>query len=119
MSKQGVIAMRLADKPFELIKSGVKTVEVRLYDEKRRALKVGDNIIFLRSADPNDKIRATVKALYKFDTFSDLYSSELFEKCGCGGMTAEQAVEYIYGYYTKENERRYGVLGIEIEAVNG
>ena len=33
--------------PFEQIKSGVKTIELRLYDEKRQALSVvGDTIIF-------------------------------------------------------------------------
>lgn len=40
--------MRLADAPFDMIKSGKKTVEVRLNDEKRRQICVGDIIIFRR-----------------------------------------------------------------------
>ena len=28
--------MRLHDEPFNLIKNGTKTIELRLYDEKRR-----------------------------------------------------------------------------------
>ena len=38
--------MKLYDAPFELIKSGKKTIEVRCNDEKRRKLNVGDKIIF-------------------------------------------------------------------------
>ena len=38
--------MNLAPSPFEMIKSGAKTIELRLYDEKRRAVKVGDTIEF-------------------------------------------------------------------------
>ena len=30
--------MNLAPSPFEMIKSGEKTIELRLYDEKRRAV---------------------------------------------------------------------------------
>lgn len=33
--------MKLADAPFDLISSGNKTVEVRLYDEKRKQISVG------------------------------------------------------------------------------
>lgn len=35
-SSMGSVEMRLADGPFEKIKSGEKNVEIRLYDEKRR-----------------------------------------------------------------------------------
>ncbi|MBQ0126139.1 MAG: DUF402 domain-containing protein, partial [Clostridiales bacterium] len=41
-----IIRMNLQKEPFESIKSGEKTVEVRLYDEKRRAVHVGDEIDF-------------------------------------------------------------------------
>ena len=38
--------MNLNNEPFELIKSGSKTIELRLNDEKRRLLNVGDEILF-------------------------------------------------------------------------
>lgn len=37
--------MRLHNKPFELIKNGSKSIELRLNDEKRKLIKVGDIII--------------------------------------------------------------------------
>ena len=38
--------MKLNDAPFETIKNGKKTIELRLYDEKRRKIKIGDTICF-------------------------------------------------------------------------
>ena len=39
--------MRLNPKPFEKIASGRKTCELRLNDEKRKLISVGDTIIFV------------------------------------------------------------------------
>lgn len=36
--------MRLHKEPFELIKNGSKTIELRLYDEKRQMINLGDTI---------------------------------------------------------------------------
>ena len=38
--------LQLATVPFEAITSGVKTIESRLYDEKRQTIQLGDTIIF-------------------------------------------------------------------------
>ena len=37
--------LRLASAPFDAIVSGQKTIESRLYDEKRQAIQLGDTII--------------------------------------------------------------------------
>ena len=36
--------MRLHDVPFKKIQAGTKTIEMRLYDEKRQMIQVGDEI---------------------------------------------------------------------------
>lgn len=38
--------MKLNNEPFTLIKAGTKVIELRLNDEKRRKLAVGDKIEF-------------------------------------------------------------------------
>lgn len=108
------IEMRLADEPFEKIKSGEKTVEIRLYDEKRQKIKIGDTITFYSLHDSSESVTATVTALHRFNTFKELFSSELFSKTGCGNVTVDQATTSMYNYYTKEQELGYGVLGIEL-----
>lgn len=42
--------MKLVDAPFELIRSGQKTIELRLNDEKRQIIKIGDFIVFTQSS---------------------------------------------------------------------
>ena len=39
--------MKLYPAPFDSIKSGRKTVEMRLNDEKRQLIKIGDRIRFV------------------------------------------------------------------------
>lgn len=44
--------MKLQPSPFERIVSGQKTVELRLYDEKRRQIRSGDTIRFIKTTPP-------------------------------------------------------------------
>ena len=46
--------MNLNNRPFKSIKEGTKTIELRLNDEKRSLLKVGDEIEFT-NRDTNEK----------------------------------------------------------------
>ena len=48
--------MKLNPSPFEKIRTGSKTIELRLYDEKRRAISVGDTITFVNTEDANDTL---------------------------------------------------------------
>ena len=48
--------------PFERIKSGRKTIELRLYDEKRQKIQAGDDIIFT-STETGEILQKAVKKL--------------------------------------------------------
>ena len=111
--------MRLHDVPFQQIKDGIKTVEMRLNDEKRQKLKVGNYIDFVHTQDDTNRVKAKVVALHYYSTFKALLSDNLFDKCGCNGYTVESAAECMYQYYAPEQERLYGVVGIKIELVSG
>ena len=43
--------MKLNPKYFEYMKNGTKRVEVRLNDEKRRCIQIGDEIIFQKEPE--------------------------------------------------------------------
>ena len=88
-----VFNMRLAAELFEKLGREEKTVEIRLYDEKRKKIKVGDQIVFRRLSDESNVIITTVKALHRFNTFQELLASELFFKTGCGEMSIDSATE--------------------------
>lgn len=105
--------MNLAPSPFQLISAGEKRVEMRLYDEKRSAITVGDVIEF-ENSDTHQTIRRTVVRLTRFHDFFELYS--YFDKTALGYRSTESAnAEDMYIYYSPEQIARYGVLAIEIE----
>lgn len=105
--------MRLHKEPFEKIKQGTKTIEIRLYDEKRQLVKVGDKIDFI-SRENGEIFSTQVIALHFFPTFSDLYKH--FDKISLGYNENETAnPNDMTKYYTKEEQDKYGVVGIEIK----
>ena len=107
--------MNLAPSPFEMIKSGEKTIELRLYDEKRRA--VGVTIEFT-SAESGEKISARVKAIHVFDSFEELYSRLPIEKCGYKKEELATASHCdMEKYYSAEEQKNSGVCGIEVELI--
>lgn len=61
--------MKLQESPFERIKSGTKTVEFRLYDEKRSKINIGDQINFSKLPDLQETILVDVLDLYRDNTF--------------------------------------------------
>ena len=106
--------MKLHAAPFEEIKSGEKTIELRLLDEKRRQIKVGDRIVFTNTAT-GETMDATVAKLHCFDSFEALYQSLPLLKCG---YTAEDVAEAsptdMEQYYSAQKQKQYGVVGIEL-----
>lgn len=107
--------MRLAPVPFGMIERGEKTVELRLNDEKRRKIRIGDVIRFESTADKEDVIYAAVRALYPFPSFDELYRALPLEKCGYTHESLPCASPRdMDAYYKAEEQKRYGVLGIEI-----
>ena len=109
--------MNLASEPFEQIKSGAKTIELRLYDEKRQAVSVGDTIIFTNLAD-NSQITARVLKLHIFNDFKELYDHLPLSKCGYAGHELDTASpDDMLAYYPTEKQKKYKAVGIEIELI--
>lgn len=108
--------MKLNREPFDAVKSGNKTVELRLYDEKRRLISVGDEIEFT-CADGGEKLLATVAMLYRYADFRELYAALPARDIGYAGR--EESADYrdMYAYYPEESIRKYGVVGIKLRDV--
>lgn len=109
-------SMKLLDTPFERIKSGKKTVEIRLFDEKRQKLRVGDTIKFLKLPDLTDKVKVEIVELLTYKSFKDLIDHYGMEYYGYpNDYSVNEFVKSIYTIYSKEQEKQYGVLGIRIK----
>lgn len=110
--------MYLAAAPFESIDSGRKTIELRLWDEKRQRIKVGHELVFHLLDTPEKTLTAKVLALHRCDRFAQLYSELDLLACGYTvDNIASAKPEDMTRYYSAEQEVRYGVVGIELELI--
>jgi ASC-1-like (ASCH) protein len=107
--------MRLHPIPFQMIKTGIKTVEIRLNDEKRQLMKVGDTMEFALRPDCIEKFQTEIVGLDSFASFKDAYAGYSPEEYG-----AENKEEWksMYKYYSPEEEEKYGVLGIRLKVIS-
>lgn len=106
--------MKLNSAPFQMIKSGEKTIELRLFDEKRQHVKIGDKIVFTNNAN-GEKLNTTVVNLHRFDSFKELYKSLPLLKCGYTTENVDKATPAdMEQYYSVEEQGEYGVVGIEL-----
>ena len=55
-----VFDMKLMESPFERIRNGSKVVEIRINDEKRQKVKIGDKILFSKLPDLKEKLEVEV-----------------------------------------------------------
>ena len=103
--------MKLNQSPFDRIKNGTKTVEFRLYDDKRKQIKVGDKIEFSKLPEQSEKLLVEVLELYQDKTFENLFR-KLYKD---NEEEIERKTKSMYTIYSQEQEKQYGVLGIKIK----
>ena len=114
ISASAVHNMNLHPSPFEMIKCRKKTIELRLYDEKRQRIKPGDEIIFTNTAT-GETLHTTVTKLHRFDSFEDLYNALPLLQCGYTAEDIHTAhPSDMQQYYSVEEQKKYGVVGIEL-----
>ena len=110
--------MSLNPEPFEKIKKGEKTIEIRLYDEKRRSVALGDTVVFSKLPEKTEKLRVEVVGLSVFKSFRDLFSNFDKSKFGhCSVLSIEDQIKRQREHYSEEAERQNGVVGIHIKHI--
>jgi ASC-1-like (ASCH) protein len=107
--------MKLKLAPFEAIKSGVKDIELRLDDEKRQQLRLGDTITFTKLPDKAEIMTAKIIGLLHYPSFADLVEDFAPERMG--GTDKVSIVEGMICYYSREEQSRCGVVGIKLRLV--
>ena len=107
--------MKLKPEPFESVKSGSKDIEMRLNDEKRQLIRVGDFVEFTNT-ESGEIIKAKVINKHIFNTFDELYKS--FDKIRLGYKPNETANPHdMEKYYPADEIAQNGVVGIEIQLI--
>ena len=108
--------MKVQTKYYNLLKSGSKTIELRLWDEKRQQIKVGDQITFSDLSDLNDTFVAEVLALHHAPNFDTLCTT--IQPIQAGFSTKEDLINCLQEFYTSDAQKQYGVVGIEIKKIS-
>jgi len=107
--------MKLNSGPYEKIDNGTKTVELRLYDEKRQLLKVNDYIEFTNCEDQR-KLLVLIEDLKVYKNFDELYKN--FDKVSIGYNEEDIAnPDDMRQYYTDDEQEKYGVIAIKIKKI--
>ncbi len=107
--------MNLQPKYFDFIKAGTKRIELRLYDEKRQLIQLGNIIEFAKSED--EKFKAEVVGLLRYNSFADLFEDFDISILADSSMTKQELLEVLGEFYSEEKQAEFGVIGIRIKLI--
>ena len=109
--------MKLQPEYYNFILNGTKRIEIRLFDEKRQQIKIGDTIKFLKEPELKESFNARVIGLLRYNSFDDMFKDFDISILSDKSMTKEELLGVLEQFYTKEKQKRYGVLGIRVELI--
>ena len=107
--------MKLQSKYYDYIYDGTKRIEIRLFDEKRQQINIGDTIKFLKEPELNESFNAKVIGLLRYNSFSDMFKDLDISILADVSMTKNELMDELCRFYTVDNQLKYGVIGIRIE----
>ena len=110
--------LHLHEEPFERVRTGRQTIEMRLFDEKRQMFDLGDAIIFSKRDHPTETIETEIVGLLRYRTFRELIQDIPPTLYGYPpDFNKDVAAELMRTYYSEEDELRSGVIGIKIKLI--
>ena len=109
--------LKLQPKYFDYINNGTKRIELRLYDEKRQKIAIGDTIIFQKEPKLETNMEVKVIGLLRYNTFEELFEDFDIEMMADKSMTKQELLSVLEEFYTPEKQKQYGVVGIRIEKI--
>ncbi len=109
--------MELQNAYYNFILKGTKRIELRLYDEKRQKIKLGD-VITITNAQTQEEFEVKVVGLLHYETFHDLFKDYEIEVLADKSMTKEELMSELEKFYPVEKQKQYNVLGIRVELNN-
>ncbi len=99
---------------FDMMINGKKTVEARLYDEKRRRYVVGDHVKIFSRPDSREMV-VEVTDLHRAPSFETLLTSH--SPSDFGFSSVEHGLNEIGTYYDENDEQQNGVVGIRVRVI--
>lgn len=122
--------MHLSADMFKAVSAGTKTVELRLFDDKRKLVDIGDYIRFVNIDDESQSVLKKVADIEIEQSFRKLLTRSVYlgkdgyadglrftpEELGASDDCDLNALESgMYKYYTKEQEKEHGVIAFILQ----
>lgn len=109
--------MQLQPLPFGQIQAGAKRIEIRLFDEKRRAMKIGDMVEFYHAQNNDQICIKKIIAITQAASLLSLFQAVSLTAAGWPeGTTSEKAASDMRKYYSIEEEMRWGAVALHLSA---
>lgn len=105
---------RLSEQWYTLVKTGKKTVEVRLHRGVAANLIVGGMIRFTDLARENP-FTAQITAIVEYASTYDMLQSEGLACVLPGVATIEDGIQVYRQFYKEETENMHGILAIHVQ----
>lgn len=100
---------------YNKIKTGEKIYEVRLLDEKRSLIKIGDILRINKEPELIEFLDARVVELIKFKSFQEMAQTLPAKSIGFIGCNTQEIVDTYRKFYSKEQEQKLGVVAIKLK----
>ncbi len=106
-----IISINVQEPYTSYILNGTKTVEGRLNKGKFVAAQVGDHVLI------NETVELVITGKKQYATFKEMLEHEGVAKVIPDAKSVDEAVRVYYAFYTPEEEREFGVVGIELKKI--
>lgn len=108
--------MKLNKDIFEELKKGNKKREYRLFDEKRRKVRVGDTIRFVKLPELNEEYIVDVLDIETYSNWYECYEKYFDEDFKDRYDTILDVVKDTFdNYYSEEETNKYGCVVFKIK----
>jgi ASC-1-like (ASCH) protein len=107
----------LSEPWFTLISLGLKTVEGRKNKGRFKEMVVGDIVEWSNDDFKPRSVITRITRKAEYSTFEEYLETEGLQKCLPGMPDIDTGLSVYFKYFTKQDEKEFGVVAIEIELV--
>lgn len=102
---------------FELIRTGKKKIEGRLFSKKFREMKPGD-ILNLINQSKDSRIKTEIIKINKYKNFIEMLKAEGLRNVAPNLSSIEEADKVYHTYFKEYQIKKYGVCAIHLKIIS-
>ncbi len=109
------VVMRVDAKSFDRMKAGKKTWEVRLNDEKRKGIRAGSEIVFMRRPELEERLPMIVLERQAFQNVQRLLDAIPLSEIAAEGATEVEWIQELMTHYRPSEVLADGLVAFRLE----